>query len=68
MEKYQDENLSDILFSSNGNAAGLEFFIQKLKGDLTGWLSYTLSYATKEIDGKTYYTNWDRTHVVKLFR
>ncbi|MDB4125699.1 TonB-dependent receptor [Candidatus Marinimicrobia bacterium] len=61
--EISSENLSDILFSSNGNAAGLEFFIQKLKGDLTGWLSYTLSYATKEIDGKIYYTNWDRTHV-----
>ena len=62
-EEVSDETLSDILTASNGNAGGIEFFIQKLKGDLTGWLAYTLSYSIKEMEGQTYFTNWDRRHV-----
>ena len=61
--EVSSEQLSDILTSSNGNAAGIELFIQKLKGDITGWLNYTLSYSTKEMNEQTYYTNWDRRHV-----
>ena len=62
-EEVSDESLSDILTASNGSAAGIELFIQKLKGDITGWLAYTLSYSIKEMEGQTYFTNWDRRHV-----
>ena len=64
--EVSSEQLSDILTSSNGEAGGLEFFIQKLRGDLTGWLAYTLSYSIKEMDGITYFTNWDRRHVLNF--
>ena len=64
--EVSSEQLSDILTSSNGEAGGLEFFIQKLRGDLTGWLAYTLSYSIKEMDGTTYFTNWDRRHVLNF--
>ncbi|MDC0145184.1 TonB-dependent receptor [bacterium] len=64
--EVSSEQLSDILTSSNGNAGGIELFVQKLKGDVTGWLNYTLSYSTKEMNGQTYYTNWDRRHVLNF--
>ena len=51
--EVSSEQLSDILTPSNGQAAGLEFFAQKLKGDFTGWVNYTLSYSIKEMDGIT---------------
>ena len=60
------EQLSDILTASNGNAGGIELFAQKLKGDVTGWLNYTLSYSIKEMNGQTYFTNWDRRHVLNF--
>jgi len=64
--EVSSEQLSDILTPSDGEAGGLEFFIQKLKGDLTGWVNYTLSYSTKEMNGVKYFTNWDRRHVLNF--
>ena len=64
--EVSDEQLSDILISSDGEAAGIEFFAQKLKGDITGWLAYTLSYSIKEMNEQIYYTNWDRRHVLNF--
>ncbi|MCB0480729.1 MAG: TonB-dependent receptor [Flavobacteriales bacterium] len=34
-----------------GESYGLEFLFRKQKGDLTGWVSYTLSKATRTVDG-----------------
>lgn len=34
-----------------GNSYGFEFLFRKQKGDLTGWVSYTLSKATRTVDG-----------------
>ena len=64
--QVSSEQLSDILTPSDGEAGGIEFFVQKLKGDLTGWVNYTLSYSTKEMNGVKYFTNWDRRHVLNL--
>ena len=64
--EVSDENLMDILTPSDGEAGGMEFFVQKLKGNITGWLAYTLSYSIKEMDGQTYYTNWDRRHILNF--
>lgn len=45
---------------------GLELFVQKKKGDLTGFVSYTLSRADRTIDGvnlsNTFLANHDRRH------
>jgi hypothetical protein len=45
---------------------GLEFFVQKKKGDLTGFLSYTWSRAERTIEGvnlsQTFLANHDRRH------
>jgi hypothetical protein len=63
-----DENLSDILTPADGYAYGIEFFGQKMAGDLSGWVSYTFSVSRKIMNSifeegeNEYYTNWDRTH------
>ncbi|MFT5567944.1 MAG: hypothetical protein ACI81Y_002902, partial [Glaciecola sp.] len=41
-------------------------FVKKKKGDLTGWISYTISKTERKFDdidfGQAYSTSWDRTH------
>lgn len=61
-----DQNLSDILTANNGKAWGAEVFLQKNAGHLTGWMSYTLSYSTKEMNNNLYFTNWDRRHALSI--
>jgi outer membrane cobalamin receptor len=45
---------------------GAEFFLKKKKGRLTGWVSYTLSWSYKKIDGinngQKYFAGYDRRH------
>jgi hypothetical protein len=36
--------LKDVFFEGNGNAYGVEFFLQKQVGRLTGWIGYTLAW------------------------
>lgn len=36
--------LNDVFFVGNGNAYGIEFFVQKQVGRLTGWIGYTLAW------------------------
>jgi len=53
-----------------GNSYGLEFFLRKKEGRLTGWLSYTLMKATRTIpgvnSGKEYYADYDRRNTINL--
>ncbi len=50
----------------DGEAYGLEFFVQKKRGKTTGWVGYTLSWNYRtfpEINGgKTYPFRYDRRH------
>jgi len=49
---------------------GTEMMIKKNTGNITGWLSYTLSRAEKKINGindnKKYLANYDHTHNVSI--
>lgn len=51
-------------------AYGMEFMLRKAKGDLTGWISYTLSKAEREIEdinnGNPYPANYDKPHDVSI--
>lgn len=40
----------DLMYGK-GRAYGAEFFAKKNKGDLTGWVSYTLSRTERKVDG-----------------
>lgn len=72
--------LNDLLVSDIQNAAGraygTELFIQKAKGKITGWMSYTLSRSEKRIvsnfnestvsKGDYFLSNFDRPHNLNL--
>ena len=49
-----------------GWSYGAEFFINKTRGKLTGWIGYTLSYTWRKFpqlnEGKTYPAKYDRRH------
>jgi len=59
-------NLNDILAFGNGESYGIEFFIKKNFGKLTGWGSYTLSKTTQKFPdlnyGKEFPFTYDRRH------
>lgn len=52
-----------------GLAYGLEFFLQRKTGKLTGWIGYTISKTTREFEnlnyGKSFAFKYDRRHDFK---
>ncbi|NRA47839.1 MAG: TonB-dependent receptor [Phaeodactylibacter sp.] len=58
--------LETELLTGTGRAYGLELQISKVKGDFTGWLSYTLSRTERLVDGinngEYYASNFDKPH------
>jgi hypothetical protein len=76
----------DLLDYKNGaeliRSFGLEFMVEKKKGDFTGWVSYTLSRTQQKVEGYQigdyteaknginngdwYSSNWDKTHDVTV--
>ncbi len=63
-------SLSDIFFLGNGFSYGVEFFLQKRIGDLTGWLGYTLAYTRRKFpdidNGATFPPIYDRRNDLNL--
>ena len=59
----------DLLFGK-GRAYGIEFFLKKNVGKLTGWASYTLARTERKIEGlnnnEWYANRYDRTHTLNL--
>lgn len=59
----------DLLFGK-GRAYGLELFVKKNKGKLTGWVSYTLARTERQVDGLNngnwYPNRYDRTHTLNV--
>ncbi len=76
-EGYTPNTLDDTENSfvfGKGWSYGSEFFINKLKGRLTGWIGYTLSWTNRKFtqlnEGKTYPAKYDRRNdlsVVALY-
>jgi hypothetical protein len=60
---------SELLYGE-GRAYGLELFLKKKTGRLTGWISYTLSKTERKIDGISngdwYNAKQDRTHDISV--
>ena len=54
------------LIQGKGSAYGLEFLVKKETGHLSGWLSYTLSWAWRKFDelsdGNRFPSRYDRRH------
>ncbi len=61
-----NKELDAELLSGDGRAYGIEFFVQKRKGKLNGWVSYTLSQTERLVSGinnRTWYpTRFDKRH------
>ena len=61
-----NQNLDGEMIFGSGKAYGIEFFIQKKQGKLTGWIGYTLSKAERNFNalnnGQTFTFRYDRTH------
>ena len=65
-----NEFLEGDLLSGDGRAYGLETYLQKKTGRLTGWISYTLGRTELKVDGinsgEWYPTRFDQTHNLKI--
>ncbi len=61
-----NQNLEGEMIFGSGKAYGVEIFVQKRSGKLTGWVGYTLSRAERTFPqlnlGKPYPYRYDRTH------
>lgn len=66
-DNYESELIKG---KGKGKAYGFEFFLQKSSGKFTGWIGYTLSWATRKFDelnyGKKYFAKYDRRHDLSL--
>jgi len=60
----------DDVTQGDGTAYGAEFFVQKKKGRLTGWVGYTLAWSWREFEevnlGNRYPFKYDRRHDISV--
>ncbi len=66
---FFNEDIEASIVSGDGRSYGLEFYLKKKYGKLTGWLSYTLARTEiliPEISPLWYPTSYDKTHDVAL--
>ena len=65
-----ENDWQDKVTQGDGEAYGLEVFLQKKEGKTTGWVGYTLSWNNRQFDdingGKTYPFKYDRRHDISL--
>jgi hypothetical protein len=63
-------NWQEKVVLGKGNSYGMELFVQKKQGRLTGMLGYTLSWTNRTFDelnnGKTFPYHYDRRHDFKV--
>jgi hypothetical protein len=68
-----NDAIEQVILNGEARAYGLEFLARKTRGNLTGWIAYTLSKSEQRTPGRTpiesginngawYNTAWDRTH------
>lgn len=65
-----DEDWENKILLGKGWCYGIETFIHKRSGDLSGWISYTLSWAKRNTPGinrgNDYYYQFDRRHYINI--
>ena len=65
-----NEKLESQLVFGEGRAYGIEFFIKKKFGKLTGWIGYTLSKSERKFEkinnGNVFPARQDRTHDISI--
>jgi hypothetical protein len=62
--------LNDVFFVGNGDAYGVEFFLQKQMGRITGWIGYTLAWTWRTFpdinNGNEFPATYDRRNDLDL--
>ncbi|MBT32288.1 MAG: hypothetical protein CMO01_21710 [Thalassobius sp.] len=65
-----NDHLETEILKGDARAYGMELFFRKKKGQFTGWISYTLSKAVRDIPGinndNPYPTSYDRRHNISI--
>ncbi|MFC2103583.1 TonB-dependent receptor plug domain-containing protein, partial [Bacteroidota bacterium] len=65
-----DKNIEDQFTKGNGESYGVELFINKRKGNFTGWIGYTLSWTRRQFadlnNGKLFYPRYDRRNDISF--
>lgn len=69
-ELRANDNVESQLLFGKGRAYGIELFLKKKTGKLTGWISYTLARVEKQIEGinsdEYYPAKQDQTHNIAI--
>jgi outer membrane receptor for ferrienterochelin and colicin len=67
---FQSDDWQNRVTQGNGDAYGLEVFLQKKEGRLSGWIGYTLAYAYRQFDeideGRKFPYRFDRRHDISI--
>ncbi|MGO2102062.1 MAG: TonB-dependent receptor [Psychroflexus halocasei] len=72
-----NDAIEQVILNGESRAYGLEFLLRKNKGQLTGWIAYTLSKSEQKTPGRTpaesginngewYLSNYDKTHDISV--
>lgn len=65
-----DQSLEKQFTKGEGESYGVELFINKRKGNLSGWIGYTLSWTKRKFNelnaGKIFYPKYDRRNDVSV--
>lgn len=66
----REDDWQDKVTQGDGEAYGLELFLQKKRGKTTGWIGYTLSWNNRTFDqingGRTFPFRYDRRHDISI--
>jgi len=72
-EGYTPDQIRDVDFDfvfGTGRAYGAEFFVNKVKGKWTGWISYTLAWTERMFpdlnNNETYFAKYDQRHNLSI--
>jgi len=67
---FMNEKVEALIVSGKGWSYGVELFIKKKYGNLTGWISYTWAKTERNFDdinnGETFPSKYDRTHDISI--
>lgn len=67
---FLNSQLEAELIYGTGEAYGIELYVKKTQGKLTGWIGYTLSKTTRKFDevnnGESFSAKQDRTHDISV--
>jgi len=67
---YSANNIEAQIITGKGWNYGNEFLIEKIKGNTTGWVGYTLAWSQRQFDqinrGERYFSRYDRRHDISV--